>query len=298
MRRRPAQARSRLGLRRREEHRGGGGPFRGGSVGVFRGPQAAGFEGGRGGGSVEGDRRAAPVPGIRRPLLPVPGPAGPFALRRRGAAHPAGEPARRRAVRDPLRARRAFGGPPRPRQRPPDRDAQETQGPREQRAGRRTRRGHHPGRRLGGRSRSGSGGRRRSGGLLGPAPGAAPLGHPDRPLPLRPGEDPRPGRKTAAFGRPQGLRGRREQPRPDRRLDPPGRLHRRDRRFGRGQELPGHRHPEAGPVRAPSPREAETRALRPPRGRRAARQGHPRGPEPHRPDAAFQPGDLHGGLRP
>ena len=65
-----------------------------------------------------GDPRPAGVPARRRAGLPVPGPAGRHAVRRRGAADPAGHPDRRRPGRGALRARRAEHRPAPARQPP------------------------------------------------------------------------------------------------------------------------------------------------------------------------------------
>ena len=59
----------------------------------------------------------------RRARLPHARPRRAHAVRRRGAAHPPGEPARQRAVRRDVRARRAEHRPARARQPAPDRDA-------------------------------------------------------------------------------------------------------------------------------------------------------------------------------
>ncbi len=56
----------------------------------------------------QGDPGPARVPARRRPRLPQPRPAGGHAVRRRGAAHPAGHPDRLRPGRRALRARRAV----------------------------------------------------------------------------------------------------------------------------------------------------------------------------------------------
>ena len=76
-----------------------------------------------------------------------------LAVRRRGAADPAGHPDRRRPGRRPLRARRAVHRPAPARQPPADRDPGPAQGPRQHPDRRRARRGHHPGGRLGRRHR-------------------------------------------------------------------------------------------------------------------------------------------------
>ena len=71
---------------------------------------------------AQGDPRAAQLPARRRSRLPLPRPAVGLAERRRGPAHPAGHPDRRRPGRRPLRPRRAVDRPPPARQPAPDRD--------------------------------------------------------------------------------------------------------------------------------------------------------------------------------
>ena len=69
------------------------------------------------------DPGAAGLPGRRRPGLPVAGPAGRDAGRRRGAADPAGDPDRLRPGRGAVRAGRAVDRPAPARQPAADRDA-------------------------------------------------------------------------------------------------------------------------------------------------------------------------------
>ena len=87
----------------------------------------AGPEGRRGQdrrGAAQGDPLAPALPARRRPRLPDPGPSRAVALRRRGPAHPPGQPDRQRADRRHLRARRAVDRPaparqPEAAERPP-----------------------------------------------------------------------------------------------------------------------------------------------------------------------------------
>ena len=104
---------------------------------------------------AQGDPGAAQLPARRRPRLPLPRPAVRVAVRRRGAADPAGHPDRRRPGRRPLRPRRALDRAPPARQPAADRDPGPAQGPRQHPDRRRARRGHHRDRRLGGRHRPG-----------------------------------------------------------------------------------------------------------------------------------------------
>ena len=115
---------------------------------------------------AQGDPGAAQLPARRRPRLPLARPPVRLAVRRRGAAHPAGHPDRRRPGRRPLRPRRAVDRPPPARQPPADRDAGPAQGPRQHPDRRRARRGHHPHRRLGRRHRPGRRRARRPGRAL------------------------------------------------------------------------------------------------------------------------------------
>ena len=79
---------------------------------------------------------------------------------------------------------------------------------------------------------------------------------------------------------------------------PLGYVHRRDRGVRLGQEHAGRR----GPVPRAGPRPVgiarDRRRPRLGRGRRAHRQDHRDRPEPDRPHAALQPGDLHRPVRP
>ena len=122
----------------------------------------------------------------------------------------------------------------------------------------------------------------------------------DRPVPLRPPRDPRPGDPPPAHQGPRPHRPRRPRAQPPRRRrDVPARPVRgRDRRVrfrqvDAGQRHPLHRAGQADLPRAhgPGPAQEDQRA-------RARRQGDPRRPVADRPDPAVQPGDLHRRLRP
>ena len=88
------------------------------------------------------DRGAARVPGERRRRLPDDRARGRDALRRRGAADPAGDADRLLAHRRALHPRRAVDRPAPARQRAADRDAAAAARPRQHGARRRARRGH------------------------------------------------------------------------------------------------------------------------------------------------------------
>ena len=104
---------------------------------------------------AQGDPGAAAVPARRGPRLPLPEPALGVAVRRRGAADPAGDPDRRRPGRRALRPRRAVDRAAPARQPPAHRDPGPAQGPRQHPDRRRARRRHHRDRRLGRRHRPG-----------------------------------------------------------------------------------------------------------------------------------------------
>ena len=142
---------------------------------------------------AQGGPRPAGLPGRRRAGLPLPGPAGGDAGRRRGAADPAGHPDRLRPGRRALRAGRAVHRAAPAGQPAADRDAGPAPRPRQHADRGRARRGHHPGRRLGGGHRPGRRGARRPGGRLrhrGRPAGQRELG--DRGVPVRPPTDPAP----------------------------------------------------------------------------------------------------------
>ena len=93
------------------------------------------------------DRRAAALPRQRRRGLPVARPRRGHALRRRGAADPAGHPDRVEPGGRALHPRRALDRAPPARQRAPDRHARAAARPRQHGDRRRARRGHDAGRR-------------------------------------------------------------------------------------------------------------------------------------------------------
>ena len=158
----------------------------------------------------EGDPRAADVPRRRRRRLPQPRPRGADALRRRGAAAPAGDADRLAARRRALHPRRAVDRPPPARQRQAHRDAPAAPRPRQHRARRRARRADDAHGRLARRHGARSGRARGRGGRRGDRArrdAEPPLGH--RAVPLRQAPDRRPAaarRRTAATFRVLGAR--------------------------------------------------------------------------------------------
>ncbi len=184
---------------------------------------------------AQGDPGAAQLPARRGPGLPLPRPALGVAVRRRGAADPARDPDRRGPGRRPLRPRRAVDRPAPARQPPAHRHPGAAEEPRQHADRGRARRGHDPGRRLGGRHRPGRRRARRPGGRLRPGPGAA--GPPrlvDRHVPLGAALDPGPGGATPPHARARagGARGQGAQPPGHRRRLPARRLRRGHRRLG------------------------------------------------------------------
>ena len=101
------------------------------------------------------DRRAAALPRQRRGGLPVAGASGRHAVRRRGAAHPAGHTDRVVARGGALHPRRAVDRPAPARQRAPDQHARAPSRPGQHGDRRRARRGHHEGGGPSGRPRPG-----------------------------------------------------------------------------------------------------------------------------------------------
>ena len=138
---------------------------------VHEGPAARPPRAGHRGRSAQGDRRPPGLPARRRARLPVAGPRGGDAVRRRGAAHPAGHADRVRPGRRAVRARRAVDRAAPARQPPADRHAVAAARPRQHPDRRRARRGHRPRRRLGGRHRPRRRRARRAGRLLRPGRG-------------------------------------------------------------------------------------------------------------------------------
>ena len=158
---------------------------------------------------AQGDQRPARLPARRRARLPLARAAVGHAVRRRGAAHPAGHPDRLRPGRRALRPRRAVDRPAPARQPPADRDPDPAARPRQHADRRRARRGHDPHRRLGRRHRPGRGRARRPdrGVRLGRGPARQPR-LADRRLPVRPQVDPDPGGPPAAHQGPRADRHR------------------------------------------------------------------------------------------
>ena len=209
----------------------------------------------------QGDPRAAHVPRQRRRRLPPARPRREDALRRRGAAAPAGDPDRLAARRRPLHPRRAVDRAAPARQRQADRDAAAAQGSRQHRPRRRARRADDAHRRPPRRHGPGRGGarrlrRRRGHGRRRDAEQA--LGH--GPVPLRQADDRDP---AAARGRPRPLhRARRgdAQPEGNRRRVPGRQVRLRHRRLRLGQVDARERDRLQGAARTGSTRCASSRA--------------------------------------
>ena len=179
---------------------------------------------------------------------------GPTPERRRGAAHPAREPARQRALGRHVRARRAEHRPAPARQRAPHRDAAPPARSRQQRHRRRARRGDDPRRRPRRRLRPG---RRRIWAARSRSTGTPDAletsDEPDGRVPL--GQATHRGAREAPHARARGstVKGAREHNlRGHRRAVPARRPHGRHRRERRGQELARQRHPPPGARRARS----------------------------------------------
>ena len=237
----------------------------------------------------QGDRGPARLPARRGPGLPLARPRRGHAVRRRGAADPAGHPDRLRAGRRALRPRRAAHRAAPARQPPADRDPDPAARPGQHADRRRARRGHHRHRRLGGRHRprapASTAARSctpaRSPGLLDPPR----LAH--RRVPLRPQARSRPpscaaprtGREVTVVGaREHNLR------EVERRLPArqPGRGHRGVRlgQVDAGQRHPLHRAGQQAQRRPPGAGPAQDG-----HGAGAPRQGRARRPGPDRPHA-------------
>ena len=135
---------------------------------------------------AQGDQRPARLPARRRARLPLPRPPCGHAVRRRGAADPAGHPDRVRAGRGAVRARRAEHRPAPARQPAADLHADPAARPGQHPDRGRARRGHHRHGRLGRRHRPGCRRARRPRRALGLGRGPAEaqdLAH--RPVPVR-----------------------------------------------------------------------------------------------------------------
>ena len=243
------------------------------------------------------DRRAPAVPGRRRRRLPHAGPQRGDAVGRRGAAHPARDADRREPARRAVRARRAVDRPAPARQPAPADDAPAPARPRQHGHRRRARRGDDPVGRLRDRPRPGRRRARRARDLPGharrPAAPRSRVAH--RPVPAARADDPR----AAGAARPAPRRARHprrpgEQPEEPRRAHPARPADRRHRRERVGQVDARQRHPvpRAGAHALPGQRRA--RPPRSHRGHRAHRQGDRDRPVADRPDAALEPGHLHG----
>ena len=242
----------------------------------------------------QGDQRPARVPGRRRARLPDDGPDQRHAVGRRGPADPPRDADRHDAHGRPVHPRRAVDRPAPARQRQADRDADPAPRPGQHGPRRRARRGDHPHRRLGRRHRTRGGGARRRDHRQRAARGGprrAALDH--RRLPPRgargPGPDaPAQGQRQAAR-RPRRAPAQPPRPRPAR---PARDVRRGDRGLGQRQEHARDRGPLPG-ARPRAQRVARAgRGARLPRGRVRDRQDHRDRPEPDRPHAAVQPGDL------
>ena len=232
-------------------------------------------------------------------------PAVRHAVRRRGAAHPAGHPDRLRAGRRALRARRAVDRAAPARQPPAHRDADPAARPRQHADRRRARRGHDPHGRLGrrhrpGRRRARRPGRRTPGTVAGPAR-AAPTRSPaptcpaaqSIPTPARSaGRAHRAASSPSSGAREHNLRGhRRVVPARLLRRGHRGVAARASRRWSTTSSTPCSPTSCNGARTVPGPAHDGHRP-------RAPRQGRARRPEPDRAHAAVQPGDLHRRLRP
>ena len=198
--------------------------------------------------------------------------------------------------RRPLRARRALDRAAPAGQQPADRDADPAARHGQHADRRRARRGHHQGRRLGGRHRPGRRRARRRGRRQ--RHGRRPAGQravAHRPVPLRPQVDRDPGEAPRADAGPRaGRQGRpREQPARHRRDVPARRPGRRHRGVRVGQVHAGQRHPLHDDGQRAEPR-AHGRRPAPHHHRPGpAGQGRARRPVADRPHPAVQPGHLH-----
>ena len=264
-------------------------------AGVLRGAALHGPGGGHRPAHREGDPRAAALPRGRGPGLPHAGAGHGHALRRRGPAHPARHPDRRRAHGRALHSGRALHRASPARQRAAHRHAGAPARPGQHRGGRGARRGHHPG----GRLRGGHGpGRRRArrprhrGGDAGRGHGHRGLRHGRLPV----GAPPHRGAGDASQARARHVEDdRRQGEQPEQRHT--GGAHRHAHR-GHGrlrlrQELSYHRHAGAGARQPVEPRPSPHRTLPQDHGPGEARQGHQHRPEPHRAHPALEPGHLH-----
>nr|WP_284290908.1 hypothetical protein [Angustibacter aerolatus] len=195
---------------------------------------------------AEGDQRPPGLPARRRARLPLARPPVRHAVRRRGAAHPAGDADRLRPGRRALRARRAEHRVAPARQPPADRHPHPAARPRQHADRRRARRGHHPGERLGGRHRPGRRRARRPRRALRHRAGSARARDlADRSVPVPPSRDRDAGRPSSDRPQAAGDRGGRPraQPARHRRVDPAGLLRLGHRGVRLGQVDAGQRHP-------------------------------------------------------
>ena len=243
----------------------------------------------------QGDPRAARLPGRRRARLPDARPRVRHAVRRRGAAHPAGDADRLEPDGRALHPRRAIDRPPPARQRAAHRDARPAARPGQHAARRRARRGDDPLGRLGHRHRPGGGRARRPAHPLGAAARAAREPSVDHGgLPARRQGGARAGAASQRQGRgDRRPRRAREQPQGDRRRVPAGAVRGRHRRERVRQVEPRDADPPPGAGAAHLGLARAGRQARPDRGDRPHRQGHRDRPVADRPHAALEPGDLH-----
>ena len=274
--------------------------------------EAAGFLGGAGADRARAaDRRARPqgdpgparLPARRRPGVPLARPRRGHAVRRRGAADPAGHPDRLRAGRRPVRARRAEHRPAPARQPPAHRHPDPAARPGQHPDRRRARRGHHPRRRLGGRHRPAA---PASTAARSCTPGRSPglLTHPDSLTGMYLSGPAGDRRSRPSGGRPTRT-GRSPSSAPASTTCaastcrfPLGCLVARHRRQRLGQVDAGQRHPLHGAGEQAQRRPAGAGPAQDGHRAGAPRQGRARRPEPDRPHAAVQPGDVHRRLRP
>ena len=252
--------------------------------------------------------RPARLPRRRRARLPDPGPDERDAVRRRGPAHPAGDPDRDDADGRPVHPGRAIDRPPPARQREAHRDPHPAARPGQHGPRRRARRGDDPDGGLGRRHRPGGrrarwrdrGQRDARGG-----PRRAALDH--RRVPARRAGRPDPGEAPARQRQVAGHQGRpRAQPPGHRPQGAAGHVRGRDRGVGEWQEHARHRDPATGRWHASSTGRANrsasttrcsgpstsTRSSRSTRARSGGRRAPTRRPTSacSRPSASCSPG--------
>ena len=241
LRRRAAQARGAQRHHRRPEHRPGlaaVGHRRAALGGGAAQPPERARAADRAPGA-QGDPRAAGLPGRRRARLPDHRPHLVDALRRRGAAHPAGDADRLVPDGRPVHPRRAHHRPAPEGQRQAHRHARAAARPGQHADRRRARRGDHPNGRLGARHRPGCGRARRRGDRVGSAARPSSTSRGRSPARTCAASAPCPSRRSGATGNGKALVVRkraRAQPQEHRRRRSRSDADRRDRRVGQRQE--------------------------------------------------------------